>query len=210
MDGRKISFHKFPSDESALRLWVSRVNRKDLPLEKVTKNTVLCSEHFHERRKTQDQPHPVTFAHGNYPLCRKLAARRLTVQPQRCASGSVNVQRKIAAFTDAVVGLFQPKSLKNLCYDAIVEYQSKLVSLANVRRLMSSSDWKFNPAKFAFYTGLPNYEVFDVLMKYLQPQLSSLYIRSRGGPVEHTPSKVGRPRSLSFADEMFLTLLFLR
>ena len=70
MNGVCLSFHIFPRDHDARRLWVSWVNCADLTVKDVTKNTVLCSLHFHEGRRTMDQPHPINFAHANYQLCR--------------------------------------------------------------------------------------------------------------------------------------------
>ena len=74
--GVKVSFHVFPKDEDSRRLWVSRVNRRDLKLKDVTRNTVLCSLHFHEGKRTPEQPHPVKFDHATHPLCRSKRKER--------------------------------------------------------------------------------------------------------------------------------------
>ena len=71
-DGVHLSFHKFPKDIEDKMLWVSRVSRKDLPCGKVSKNTMLCSRHFYNGKRTAAQPHPVKFEHKTYPLCRKV------------------------------------------------------------------------------------------------------------------------------------------
>lgn len=209
-DGRKLSFHKFPSDEDGLLLWLARVKRKDLTLENVTKNTVLCSDHFHEGVKTEDQPHPVKFEHGTYPLRRKGPASRPPVVLQKQCE-RVDVQQKILTLTEKIVGLFQPKSLQSLCMVALVSYHTSLTAAINDRcQVFKSTDYKNNPGKFAFYTGLPNFAVFTAILEYIQPQLPSLYIRSGNEALGVTPLKLGRPRSLSHADELYLTLMFLR
>ena len=81
----RLKFHVFPKDQESLRLWVSRVNREDLPVTAVSKHTVLCSLHFHQGKRTAEQPHPVHFAHRTYPLCRKKSTRSSQSTPAETA-----------------------------------------------------------------------------------------------------------------------------
>ena len=75
-DGKRVSFHVFASHDDDCRLWVSRVGRKGLPKTKVSKNTVLCSQHFFGGKKIKDRPHPIKRARGTVPLCRKMPSKR--------------------------------------------------------------------------------------------------------------------------------------
>ena len=75
VEGVKLSFHVFPKDEESGRLWVSRVNRHDLQVSDVTRNTVLCSLHFEGGKRTAQQPHPVRFSQSNYSLSRPKVQR---------------------------------------------------------------------------------------------------------------------------------------
>ena len=78
------SFHDFPSTKFDCQQLVLRVNHKGLPGKKVTKNTVVCSLHFHEKRWTRWQPHHVMFKHGTFCLCRKRPMERRRLQSSPC------------------------------------------------------------------------------------------------------------------------------
>ena len=76
-----MSFHKLPYDIEDKMLWVSRVSRKHLPCGKVLKNTVLCSRHFHNGKRTAAQLHPLKFEHKTCPLCRKVPLKPSNSEP---------------------------------------------------------------------------------------------------------------------------------
>ena len=123
----RLSFHVFPKDEESRRLWVSRVNRSDLQVKDVTRNTVLCSLHFHEGKRTFLQPHPVSFSHGKYPLCRPKLVRRST-SPPRAPSSKRRRTAETTVLVDATpvtpvepeeVKVYQPLPLSSLASHAL-------------------------------------------------------------------------------------------
>ena len=71
-----IRFYRIPRDKSVRLTWLARINRADLRLKDVTENTRLCSAHFHNGAKTNEQPLPVKFKHKTYPVCRRRVARQ--------------------------------------------------------------------------------------------------------------------------------------
>ena len=71
-----MQFYRIPKVEKERLIWLARINGSDLRPEHVTDNTRLCSEHFHEGKKTKAQPLPVKFRHGEYALSRKLPATK--------------------------------------------------------------------------------------------------------------------------------------
>ena len=140
-------------------LWVSRVSRKDLPCDKVSKNTVLCSRHFYNGKRTAAQPHPVKFGHKTYPLCRKVPLKRSKAEPPA---------KKVAECHPV-------PSLSSLCTAALKKFHGTLLGHLSQRKpsVFTSHQWRHDDSKFSFYTGLPAYDIFLFIMEYLQPHLSS-------------------------------------
>ena len=58
--------------------WVRRVNRENLRIDDVTKNTKLCSDHFSGSQPSQEQTYPCFFKHKLYPLCVVRRKRRVS------------------------------------------------------------------------------------------------------------------------------------
>ena len=74
-----VKFYRISKDKDARLVWISRINRLDLRVGDLSKNTRLCSAHFHDGVKTADQPYPIKFSHKTYPLlCRGNPTRRLS------------------------------------------------------------------------------------------------------------------------------------
>ena len=72
---------------------------------------------------------------------------------------------------------------------------------------------KENEKLFAFYTGLPSYQVFTMLFQYLRTKAEDMQYISQYGHSHHADkfhSKPGKARMLSLEEEMFLTLVRLR
>ena len=88
--------------------------------------------------------------------------------------------------------------------EANAEMKSKRLRLDNV---------KDNPAKFQFWTNLPNYEVFNALNVYLQTRLDGAnlcYWRGSSTGNTTTSSKRGPERKLTFEEELFIVLVKLK
>ena len=73
---KTLKFHRIPADPDQRRIWLGRINRADLREKDVTTSTRLCSEHFYEGCKTEEQPLPVYFCDRSYPLSRKPPKKR--------------------------------------------------------------------------------------------------------------------------------------
>ena len=223
VNGVRLSFHVFPRDHDARRLWVSRVNRADLTVKDVTKSTVLCSLHFHEGRRTTDQPHPINFAHANYQLCRPKSEKRSSPSTGPAPKRSCTKERRHV-----------PERLSTLAHRAVAErLSSQEKTIADLsarlgptaraveekkgpRPFMSWRSLSPNINKFRFYTGLPTTLLFIDMMQYLAEPIKSLHLRP--GDKRHGPGvapaagseKMGRPRALSPSDELLIVLVWLR
>ena len=170
---------------------------------KVSNNTVLCSRHFYNGKRTAAQPHPVKFEHKTYPLCRKVPLKRSNPEP---VSEAEPPAKKVGECHTL-------PSLSSLCTAALKKFHGTLLGHISQRKpsVFTSHQWKHDDSKFSFYTGLPAYDIFLYIMEYLQPHLSSLYIRHCPKEVgENPPNKLGRRRSLTIANEFYMTLVFLR
>lgn len=219
-------------------MWVSRVNRADLLLKDITNNTVLCSLHFHQGKKTLDQPHPVRFAHRSYPLCRhksfRLPATALAPPPtpsQQCSTPTGSHKKTSS-----------PPLLSELAYYAargrlasqereITTLTAQVASLRADRNnepqqvFLSTENLSKKPDKFRYYTGLPSTGTFDAIVKHLDDAIPSLLLNRPAGkkddkanprpsPAGHlgsqSASKRGRPRALSPRNEFLLLIVWLR
>ena len=72
--------------------------------------------------------------------------------------------------------------------------------------------FKHNEAHFKFYTGFETYDIFKVVLDYLQPAASKLVYWGSNTNIEMTSdkNKSGRSRTLTTEEEFFLTLVRLR
>ena len=200
-----MSFHVFASQDDDCHLWVSRVGRKGLPKTKVSKNSVLCSQHFFGGKKTKHRPHPIKCAHGTFPLWRKMPSKRAADEEDiRPAKKSKTAEGQFSSSL----------TLRELSQNALAAHHAALTAAIAKQHhspLFTHLSFSSNSAKFSFYTGLPSHNVFNYLIEYLRPQLSTLYL-PRGNEIHAdvvTHQKFGRQRSKSAEDEIFPTLVFL-
>ena len=89
-----IPFYRIPGEETVRLTWLDRINRADLRAEHLTDNTRLCSAHFYLGKKSKEQPHPVYFAHRNYPLCRQPPVRTATSRERARSSRPANAVKR--------------------------------------------------------------------------------------------------------------------
>ena len=75
---RNVSFFSFPKDMEKRLEWVRRVNRENLRIDDVAKNTKLCSDHSSGGQPSQEQPYPCFFKHKLFPLCGVGRKRRVS------------------------------------------------------------------------------------------------------------------------------------
>ncbi|XP_064456907.1 uncharacterized protein LOC135367543 [Ornithodoros turicata] len=74
MEGRKVTYHKFPRDETLFKQWIIKIKRDEGPLFEVTRHTKVCSKHFTEdnfvpnvasgKRILRDDAVPSVFSFG--------------------------------------------------------------------------------------------------------------------------------------------------
>ena len=124
--------------------------------------------------------------------------------------------------TASPVVLFQPRRLKDLACEALKKYHGELKNYASQlteansimmqERGFRRDQVTHNPDKFKFNNGLQLHKLFELLVDFLKPRLSTLYIRSANSSSADEAvgsGKLGRPRHLSHAKEFYLTLMFL-
>lgn len=223
--GRQISFYHFPKDPDSRLLWVARVDRADLRLGDVTAHTVICSDHFVDGCKTWQQPDPVFFPHKTYPYKRK-------VRPSLSFTTEPVIKRRSRGAAPTEV--FQPQRLTSLAHTAVSAEMARLRAEnaklrtetgrlerenAGLKEQLNRSHFVpssfFGPEddhSFKFLSGISS-ATFRALLTYLQPTLTSLYLRHGTLQRVHeevSAVKLGRPRALAYDAEFFLALLKMR
>ena len=86
-------------------------------------------------------------------------------------------------------------------------------SMEKKGQIFSLTSLKCDATLFAYYTGLPSYDVFFSLFKYLEPLAEDMQYVSQAGKPHHADKfrkKPGKCRSLTLEDELFATLVRLR
>ncbi|CAN7951069.1 unnamed protein product [Ixodes pacificus] len=88
--------------------------------------------------------------------------------------------------------------------------ESKKKMEEKLSRKFSIECFKDSPDDVLFYTGLPNYDAYLSLLKYVNPGSNGENIKVWSTSYSRGSSKLGRPRSLPPHDELFLVLVRLR
>uniref|UniRef100_G3MQG1 THAP-type domain-containing protein n=1 Tax=Amblyomma maculatum TaxID=34609 RepID=G3MQG1_AMBMU len=105
--------------------------------------------------------------------------------------------------------LFRVSRELELAKERLQELEKKIGKQFSVQRFMHNDD------DMRFYTGLPSYAMFKTILEFLNPGDNGENIRmwsaQQSQPAQQsTPSRMGRPKSLTVENEFFLFLVRLR
>ncbi|XP_065650766.1 uncharacterized protein LOC136078877 [Hydra vulgaris] len=220
---KNLSFYVIPKEKVLRKLWLAKISRKDFS---PSSSHRVCSAHFQGNKKTYMNNVPTII-----PKTVKLTARvprktknslgliHKTIQipyseelstPVLSYEETLKQENKI--LKDQIEDIIKEKqALENTQKEAICKLNDKiLLSQFTVER------FKHNKEHFKFYTGFENFELFKVVMKFLEPEIYSLNYWGSMSTVaddlsENSSSKTrGRSRILNVEEEFFMVLIRLR
>lgn len=199
-----VSFHKLPSDSTQRRRWLVSIKR---PIT-VSSYTYICSLHFQDSKKSQDNDIPTIFP-WTVPLSvRKPPTVRLFTPPEpKRRKSDEHLTEQLQVYATRLSKLQEEytqveKELQSVTQE-LQTIKSTHVERFGLQRFQGSDD------DIQFYTGLPSYNILQCLYRYLEPLLP--YLRYRPNNLE-TPTRqlLNRQRLLQPIDELFLILVRLR
>ncbi|XP_065642964.1 uncharacterized protein LOC136074560 [Hydra vulgaris] len=220
---KNLSFYVIPKEKVLRKLWLAKISRKDFS---PSSSHRVCSAHFQGNKKTYMNNVPTII-----PKTVKLTTRvprktknslgliHKTIQvpyseelstPVLSYEETLKQENKI--LKDQIEDIIKEKqALENTQKEAICKLNDKiLLSQFTVER------FKHNKEHFKFYTGFENFELFKVVMKFLEPEIYSLNYWGSMSTVaddlsENSSSKTrGRSRILNVEEEFFMVLIRLR
>ena len=199
-----LSFYKLPTDHEERLRWLISIKK---PIT-VSSYTYVCSLHFKGNKKTSNNDVPTIFPWTSSISARKSPTVRPFVPPEvKRHKDNEDLAKQLQSYTESLTKLKEDYLHLEKRLEKVTEElkQMKLgyVERFGVKRFQGSNE------DIQFYTGLPSYNIFICIYRYLEPLLQ--YLRYR--PSKHTEvthQLLSRQRLLQPIDEFFLVLLRLR
>lgn len=226
---RDLSFHGFPSDPELRAKWIQACKREEGIHFAVTKNTVVCAEHFQEKdffseipglpsatRRLKPGTVPSVFSFRKSVLERPSPSeRRIVAEARRKA---IDLQPKAKKpRRDETQREFELRCALEESEGRIRELEQTVFLLQQENRILKSQVFRFENVKnddeqLTFLTGLDRNQ-WDTLWAFLQPSEENVLSQhasaaeSKGRLVSHGR---GRKSALSLEDQLLLTMMRLR
>ena len=209
----ELSFHKFPQDSSLKETWLNLLHIDKQPL----KSHKICSLHFPGGKKS----------FGALPTVLKLSCRQTVNSNQgreyilSCDSIINTTDETTTSEQQTSGNIFKPDiKTQESSYEKLTTEHTELkrkydeLSSKYEQCVLTIEHVLASDTTFKFYTGFQNYQTFQAFFEYLQPACNFLtYAGSSDKYVEYTSEsnrKLGRPRSMSPEQELFMVLVRLR
>ena len=218
---KELSYYVIPKEPVLRKKWLSMRSRKNfLP----TKSHRVCSEHFIGGKKTYM---------NNFPTIVPKTVKKTVLKPRTTLNSTLDrsflspiksstmdieyelsVEDELRKEVECLrLQLEETKTEMKKRENVLNETIKSLQDLLTASKF-SIDRFKYNQAHFKFYTGFKSYDLFKIVLEYLQPAASSLvYWGSNTNRNSKTSSKIGKrgkPRTLSLEEEFFLILVRLR
>lgn len=217
----ELSYYIIPKDVKLRKRWLSMISRKDF---KPSSSHRVCSAHFKNGKKTYMD---------NVPTIVPKTVKLTKTTPRKTLNSSGAIKK---IFEKPVKTSEEPKQptevelLKKKLEDLTKEYDNLKIELSfknnelenvvkkSTERVQAETfnidRFKHNKHHFKFYTGFENYEVFKIVLEYLQPAAKSLNYWGSNTNMKKMVSpdinKRGSKRAMSVEEEFFMTLVRLR
>ncbi|XP_012564728.2 uncharacterized protein LOC105849002 [Hydra vulgaris] len=220
---KNLSFYVIPKEKVLRKLWLAKISRKDFT---PSSSHRVCSAHFQGNKKTYMNNVPTIIpktvkltAHVPRKTKNSLGLLHKTTQipySEELSTPVLSYKEKLKQenkiLKDQIEDIIKEKqALVNTQKEAICKLNDKiLLSQFTVER------FKHNKEHFKFYTGFENFELFKVVMKFLEPEIYSLNYWGSMSTIadnlsETSSSKTrGRSRILNVEEEFFMVLIRLR
>ena len=237
-EDKMLSFYRIPKDKTLRKFWLHKISRKDF---EPTDGHRVCSAHFMGGKKTymnniplivpktvkpvQSKPRQTLASSGNRgrPLVEiNMKTNDTEIENEQPLLGDIQeeshqYEKQIYRYEEEIA------SLKRKIHDMEVSHKRSIdVLQGEIKELKKknfSQSFTIENAKetrdmLQFYTGLPDYETFEILFNYLGPAVKNLvYIGSNtvGSKIDsETYIKRGPKRAFSPKQELFIVLSRLR
>ena len=192
-DCQAVPFYALPKDIELRQRWLISIKK---PIT-VSNYTYVCGDHFEGGLKSKDNPIPTIFPWSEPCQHRKPPTDRMVLPPPPKRSRQEQPECHSAKCQDEI------DTLQARCTELEEELKASKIERFGLRRFQG------NDGDIRFYTGLPTYNIFLCLFRYLEPLLP--YLRYR--PSKHddpTPQLLYRTRILTPIDELFMVMVRLR
>ena len=220
---KALSFYRIPKDKKLRKAWLHKISRKDF---RPTDGHRVCSDHFVGGKKTYM---------NNIPLVVPRTLKAAQSKPRQTMASlgirgelfvddkpHVEIQeRSQECGTDSQTSSYLEEIffLKRKILDMEACHQNEIDMLQQEIRELKKNRFSIENAKenkemLHFYTGLPDYDTFEILFNYLGPAVKYLaYFGSNtaGEKINsETYVKRGPKRALSPQQELFIVVSRLR
>ena len=218
----QLSFHKFPAEPDLRKRWIIAVRRDEGPHFRVTKNTLVCSDHFREedftlpvgagechRARLRPGATPSVFAFGK--PCSE--AVRATPAERRAIAESRITKMQLPKY-GPMTELSSCKADLKAAEERIRQLERSLSSAEAENQLLRRQLFRFcnvkkDSAQMLFFTGLDT-EMWTALWTFLNPSPETILSVRSAVKEEEGRSRypgAGRKPTLSLEDELLLTLM---
>ena len=216
LKNKNLSFYIIPKESNLRKKWLSLISRKNFV---PSTSHRVCSVHFTGGKKTYMNNCPSLLSKQVKDNIKKT---RITV------NSSIGYKRKIDEIENEKNDVnfsfeeTEPEKLKKeiiILKDKLNIIKTKKKEMKNIimsqnhtiNQLKFTVDrFKQNQAHLKFYTGFESYNLFKVLLEYLEPAASKLIYWGSNTNIEKTTdfnyNKKGRGRIMSSKSELFLVL----
>ena len=215
-----LSFYVIPKDQALRKKWLLMISRKDF---KPSISHRVCSAHFTGGRKTYENNIPTIVPKTIKPkqvaprtslnssgLKRKLLSpvKRTSGELEEDISSEETLAREVQLLKQKIVEMEQSNTTEQSNLKSEI---STLTSLLEESKF-TVDRFKHNKAHFRFYTGFESYDLFKIVLEYLQPAADSLIYWGSNTNIDKPESKGkrGRARALTPEEEFFMVLTRLR
>ncbi|KAG0413428.1 hypothetical protein HPB47_009423 [Ixodes persulcatus] len=230
-----VSYFGFPKDKELFKRWIIAIRRGEGKHFKVTQSTKVCSKHFRDEDFFPGYVNGRKFLNeGIVPSTFRFSAQK-NRSPVDMTAALEDDENDITAASvsqpppDSEVSVLvaTPRAscqTSCTCSKELAEAKNEVLKLTRHIELLEESNKKMeeklsrkfsieclkdSPKDVQFYTGLPDYDAYLDLLRYVNPGINGENIKVWSTSYS-LGSKLGRPRSLHPHDELFLILVRLR
>ncbi|XP_040071801.1 uncharacterized protein LOC120844216 [Ixodes scapularis] len=212
----------FPKTDNVYRKWITAIRRDESRLFKVSKATKVCSKHFVEtdfvrnvasgRRLLYEHAVPSVFSFTKPRVTRKPPKERLPPVIHQALQDLEDPNRNLEQESQNHEDPFPIPELQEV-YRLKAQLEAALAKceVLEARSVpFGVEKFRANDEDIQFYTGLPNYRSFLILLNFVDAGENGRNILMQHGRHSSVSQKAGRRRKLSAENQLFLVLMKLK
>ena len=219
-----LSFYVIPKDPVLRKKWLIQISRKDFV---PSKSHRVCSDHFVGGKKTYMNNIPTivpkTIKPKEWKPRKTMSSSgmdRNLLSPIRTSNVTKTIENQLSLEEELKMEIDQlTKELQDLRVKFEQREDQLKTRIQNLEATVQNNKFavdrfKHNEAHFKFYTGFESYDIFKIVLDYLQPAASKLVYWGSNTNMESKKTedvnKRGRSRMLTAEEEFFMVLVRLR